>query len=135
MKLWGAQFLIVLGVFAAVGCVTDKKQEDDGNYLRMQAENQGGPAATKVTVRCNVQNPKSKKPTPCSQLTAKLTDLASKAFIGESTFKGGAGMITVGRDVYAIDVTTNNCSTVRNFKGLMAGMVVDVYFDPPCGTK
>ncbi|MBC7372160.1 MAG: hypothetical protein H7326_11375 [Bdellovibrionaceae bacterium] len=133
MKILNLKLLVAVCLMFT-GCVSDKKQEDDGNYLRMQSDPAGGPVPTKVTVRCNVQNAKTKKSIPCKETNVKITSLSSKTQTNES-FKGGSGVVTVGRDVYALDVTTSNCSTVRNFKGLMAGMAVDVYFEPPCGTK
>ena len=132
LKVVIAAACVALGIIS--GCVTDKKQPEDDQFLRAQPEVPGGPVATKVTLRCNVQNPKTKKSVPCKETSVKITGLSNKTVTTE-TFKGGVGSLTVGRDVYAMDVTTSHCSIVRNLKGMMAGMAVEVFFPPPCGTK
>jgi hypothetical protein len=126
-------FILMLTLLALSRCVTEKvATPEDTQFLKVG--NEAGPVATKITVRCHVQNGKTKKPTGCASMTVKTTNQVTKATNSEN-FKSGAGLATVGRDVYVVDVTTSNCLVTRNFVGLMAGMTVDVYFDPPCGVK
>jgi len=134
MKILNAKYWIILCLLLAA-CVTEKKQEDDTQFLRATPDSSSGAMPTKISIHCNIQYGKTKKPAPCPLVNVKITNLTAKSITSESSFKGGAGSVIVGRDVYALDVSTSNCNTVRNFKGIMAGMGVEANFEAPCGTK
>jgi hypothetical protein len=121
--------MLCLGLSA---CVTEKK-EPESVFLKPEVD-PSGIVASKVTVHCHVQAPGKTKKVDCAHTSVKVTNLVAKTFITE-TFKGGSALVNFGKDVYVVEVTTSNCSTVRTFNGLMAGMVIDAYFDPPCGLK
>jgi hypothetical protein len=125
-------FVILLGLIFA-GCVSEKKQPDR-EFLKPTADPASGIVATKITVHCHVQQAKSKKSTPCSQMSVKVLNQVTQKSTTEA-YKSGSATVVVGHDVYIVDVATSGCQTVRTFNGLMAGMIIDANFDPPCGLK
>lgn len=128
------QSILLLVLFLVSACVTEPKNEEQ-TYLKYDPSAAGNKIApTKITVHCHVQKAKSKRTTPCAETKVKILNQVSKATHTEN-FKKGSGVVTVGNEVYTLEVSTSSCSVVRNFSGLMAGMSIDAYFEPPCGGR
>ncbi|RYZ89297.1 MAG: hypothetical protein EOP06_09530 [Proteobacteria bacterium] len=132
LKMWFVKSVVGLcTLFALLACVTESKEPKD-NYLKPASDPGTGSIASRITVRCHVQLAQPKKTTPCSQTSVVVSDLSSSVQ-SKSAFKGGAGAVDAGRNVYRVDVSTVGCPMVRSFNGIMGGMAVDAYFERPCG--
>jgi hypothetical protein len=157
---FSSQWILIGFFFAMTACVTETKAPDNTPYHPSKScktkedcalaatlgSNSGPIVAQKTSVKgnepipghivigCHIENPKTQKSRPCDLAEVKMTsDLTkeSKKF----SYKVERFPAPAGQDVYTIDVQTKGCDTVRTFKGVMAGMMIDAHFDPPCGTK
>jgi len=136
--------LIALGSLCLLGCVTEKKPEDNKPYIaqiptevavKAVIPERGEAVAGSLVVKCRVKydsNPG--KNLLCGPSTIKIFNELSKSS-KDFSFQGDKIAIPVAKDAsYSIELKTKGCDHPRAFSGLTVGMVLSALFENCGGT-
>jgi len=138
--------LLALGflVSGLLGCVTEKKLEDNKPYVaqvptevavKTVIPERGEAIAGNIVIKCRVKydsNPS--KSLLCGASTIRIFNELSKSS-KDFSFQGDKIAIPVAKDAsYAIELKTKGCDQTRAFSGLTMGMVLSALFENCGGT-